>query len=168
MGPSEDRACQAGPLSVRGPRDTPHLVKAAARKRGERILRMARGTCGCSWPPAQRRVPAGDATALLSLKVAVVPASLFLLGLWERLRPAARPLTGAPRAREPGGLDRLGRNLGLFGLNSSCRPRGAAGHGLGRERSLGLRPAWLSGWAGLAFDILLLDFWLYWWHRANH
>ncbi len=30
------------------------------------------------------------------------------------------------------------------------------------------RPPWLAGWAGLAFDVLALDLWVYWWHRANH
>ncbi|NIR61800.1 MAG: sterol desaturase family protein, partial [Gammaproteobacteria bacterium] len=33
------------------------------------------------------------------------------------------------------------------------------------------RPAvvpWWDGWAGLALDLLLLDFLIYWWHRANH
>ena len=30
------------------------------------------------------------------------------------------------------------------------------------------RPLWWSGWPGLAVDLLLLDFWIYWWHRANH
>jgi len=30
------------------------------------------------------------------------------------------------------------------------------------------RPAWWSGWSGLAFDLLILDGLIYWWHRANH
>ena len=38
----------------------------------------------------------------------------------------------------------------------------AAAHGLG------WRPGWWSGWPGLALDILVLDFLIYWWHRANH
>ncbi|HEX7967120.1 MAG TPA: sterol desaturase family protein, partial [Stellaceae bacterium] len=34
--------------------------------------------------------------------------------------------------------------------------------------ALGWRPAWWSGAGGLAADLLLLDFLIYWWHRANH
>ncbi len=30
------------------------------------------------------------------------------------------------------------------------------------------RGSWLDGWGGLLLDILLLDFWIYWWHRFNH
>ena len=30
------------------------------------------------------------------------------------------------------------------------------------------RPEFWSGWPGLLVDLLLLDFWIYWWHRANH
>lgn len=33
---------------------------------------------------------------------------------------------------------------------------------------LSLRPEWWAGWPGLALDMLLLDFLIYWWHRANH
>jgi sterol desaturase/sphingolipid hydroxylase (fatty acid hydroxylase superfamily) len=30
------------------------------------------------------------------------------------------------------------------------------------------RPDWWSGVFGLALDLLLLDGWIYWWHRLNH
>ena len=36
------------------------------------------------------------------------------------------------------------------------------------SHALGWRPGWWSGWPGLALDLLLLDCWIYWWHRANH
>ena len=45
---------------------------------------------------------------------------------------------------------------------------GAAAHRLGDGFASGLRPAFLSGPLGFAADILLLDLWIYWWHRANH
>lgn len=32
----------------------------------------------------------------------------------------------------------------------------------------GLRPDWWRGPWGLALDLVLLDFLIYWWHRANH
>ena len=67
------------------------------------------------------------------------------------------------------GLDRLGGNLGLFGLNALLSPALVLPvTAWAAARSIGLRPAALSGWAGLAFDILLLDLWLYAWHRASH
>jgi sterol desaturase/sphingolipid hydroxylase (fatty acid hydroxylase superfamily) len=33
---------------------------------------------------------------------------------------------------------------------------------------IGLRPSWLAGASGFVFDVILLDCWIYWWHRANH
>ena len=34
--------------------------------------------------------------------------------------------------------------------------------------ALDWRPQWWSGWPGLLLDLLILDCWIYWWHRANH
>ena len=90
-------------------------------------------------------------------------------GLWlaiffiaERLQPAAPFPPGA-------GAARLLRNAGLAVLNLILSPlivlpltAFAAGHGLA------WRPAWWSGITGLLLDLLLLDFLIYWWHRANH
>jgi sterol desaturase/sphingolipid hydroxylase (fatty acid hydroxylase superfamily) len=66
-------------------------------------------------------------------------------------------------------LARLARNFTLAGANAALSPliviplsAYAATH------ALDWRPLWWSGWAGLAADILILDFWIYWWHRANH
>jgi sterol desaturase/sphingolipid hydroxylase (fatty acid hydroxylase superfamily) len=63
---------------------------------------------------------------------------------------------------------RLGRNLAFWAINIGVSlvivlpvTAWASGHGL-------WRPFWWKGWAGLALDILALDFFLYWWHRANH
>lgn len=36
------------------------------------------------------------------------------------------------------------------------------------EQALTWRPSWWDGWLGLALDLLLLDFLIYWWHRFNH
>ncbi len=91
------------------------------------------------------------------LAVAVMFAAMFL---GERLLPAARRREGWRRAA---------RNLGLWLANFGLSPlvvlpitAWAAGRGLVA------RPDWWSGAPGLALDILLLDFWIYWWHRANH
>jgi len=88
--------------------------------------------------------------------------ALFFLG--ERLVPAAQ----TPRGWF-GDLPRLLRNGGLFAINTGLSvliilpaTLWAAGF------TLGLRPDWWSGWTGFALDLLLLDFWIYWWHRANH
>jgi len=36
------------------------------------------------------------------------------------------------------------------------------------QHALWARPEWLNGIAGLALDILILDLFIYWWHRAVH
>ena len=85
--------------------------------------------------------------------VVAVFAALFLV---ERIVPAAR-------AKEQ--ITRIFKNIGLAGLNFLIGPFivlpitvFAATH------SLGLRPTWWN--TGL--DLLLLDLWIYAWHRLNH
>lgn len=104
--------------------------------------------------------------SILPWKAAVVGVWLASFFLLERLRPAAPP----PAAEDSGPpWRRLLRNASFLAVNSVLSPLivipvslWAAGQGLG------WRPAWWSGWAGLALDLLLLDFLIYWWHRANH
>jgi sterol desaturase/sphingolipid hydroxylase (fatty acid hydroxylase superfamily) len=86
--------------------------------------------------------------------------ALFFVG--ERLAPAVQPLV-------PTGLARLGRNAAFWLLNALLSPLAvlpltawAAAH------RLDVRPQWWAGLPGLALDMLLLDFLIYWWHRANH
>jgi len=64
---------------------------------------------------------------------------------------------------------RWGRNLGFFALNAGLAPLlvlpvtfYAAAH------PLWTRPAFLSFPLALPLDLLILDCWIYWWHRANH
>jgi sterol desaturase/sphingolipid hydroxylase (fatty acid hydroxylase superfamily) len=98
---------------------------------------------------------------LLLGKSGLVALWLTTLFVAERLRPAApRPTDGGRR---------VGRNIALFALNVGLSPlivvplsTWAAAH------SLDWRPGWWSGGAGLALDLLLLDLFIYWWHRANH
>ena len=98
--------------------------------------------------------------AFLSAKVAVAAGWALGLAAVERLAPAApRP----PRSDGP----RLVRNLGLWAANTLMNPFitlpiSAAAAAL----QLWTRPD--LGWAGLVFDLLLLDLWTYVWHRANH
>ncbi len=39
---------------------------------------------------------------------------------------------------------------------------------LAAQHGLGWRPPWWAGWQGLALNLLLLDGWIYLWHRMNH
>lgn len=106
----------------------------------------------------------------LALKSGLVVAAFLAFALAERWRPAvASPLLLRLGQGTRAAWRRLARNLGLFGLNALLAPLivlpitwWAA------EFSLGLRPAALTGWPGLLVDILVLDLWIYWWHRANH
>lgn len=117
-------------------------------------------------------------TTLIAAKGVIVAAWFVLLFAGERLIPAApRPGVAAepwPPGRSllrVGGWARLGRNMALWLVNTVLSPLvvlpltvWAAGKGF----DLGLRPSWWSGWGGLVADLLLLDFLIYWWHRANH
>jgi sterol desaturase/sphingolipid hydroxylase (fatty acid hydroxylase superfamily) len=96
----------------------------------------------------------------LSSKTAIVLAVFLMLFLLERLFPVA--VWGK-------GFSRVVKNLVLASFNFIASPlivipitAFATGH------ILEWRPAFWSGWTGLALDLLLLDLWIYWWHRANH
>ena len=104
---------------------------------------------------------------LLSGKAAIVGLWFLVFFTVERLRPAAT----APHEHEKGSKPprRLLRNGALWLINSGLSPllvvpltAWAASH------SLAWRPSWWDGWSGLLLDLLLLDFLIYWWHRANH
>ncbi|MCA3555062.1 sterol desaturase family protein [Aestuariivirga sp.] len=99
-------------------------------------------------------------SGLLAFKVAAVLGWLVLLLALERMFPLAKVV---------GGFRRVAKNLSLAGFNALLSPlivvpvsAFAASH------ALGWRPPWWGGWTGLALDILVLDLWIYWWHRANH
>ncbi len=89
-------------------------------------------------------------------KPLIVFAVFATLCLAERIAPAAR-------VREQ--ITRIFNNLGLAGINFLIGPIivlpisvFAATH------SLGLRPSWWN----MGLDLLLLDLWIYTWHRLNH
>jgi sterol desaturase/sphingolipid hydroxylase (fatty acid hydroxylase superfamily) len=111
-----------------------------------------------------------DVESLLSLKAVVVGAVLIAFVIYERVRPAVEhPLLVRFRGASAAAWRRLGRNSGLFGINLLVGPLIVVPITVWAEQfTTGLRPAWLSGWTGLAADLILLDFWIYWWHRANH
>lgn len=102
-----------------------------------------------------------DVETLIAWKAVAVGTVLVGLFVAERLWPVA------PRPAPAWG--RVGRNGILWGITAALSvafvvplTSWAAGHGWA------WRPAWWSGWAGLAADVVLLDLLIYWWHRANH
>jgi sterol desaturase/sphingolipid hydroxylase (fatty acid hydroxylase superfamily) len=98
--------------------------------------------------------------ALMSYKLVAVLAWLALLLVLERMFPLARVV---------GGVKRVAKNLSLAGLNALISPMIVVPVSVfAATHALGWRPLWWSGWPGLFLDLLALDFWIYWWHRANH
>ena len=107
---------------------------------------------------------------LLVVKGAIVAGWVVLALVVEQWRPAAPPpvhLAGYGAAW----FRRWGRNLGLFALNGALASLfvlpvtiWAALHAPWSRAALSAA----SDWAWLPLDLLLLEFWIYWWHRANH
>ena len=100
---------------------------------------------------------------ILAWKGGVVVAWFALLLVAERWRPAVSPRLAEPPWR------RVARNAALWAVNALLSPfvvvpvsAYAAAH------ALPWRPPWWGGSGGLVADLLLLDFLIYWWHRANH
>lgn len=96
----------------------------------------------------------------LTYKSIIVVAALVLLLVLDRVFPVARVV---------GGIRRLAKNLSLAGFNAILSalivvPLAALAAGYGFQ----WRPGWWGGALGLALDLLLLDCWIYWWHRLNH
>lgn len=104
----------------------------------------------------------------LQFKTLVLAVWLGLFFVLERWRPAAPLPRDLASGRGPR-LRRLARNGGLFVLNSVLSvgvvvPISA----FASDVAIGLRPAWWSGSFGLLLDLLALELFIYWWHRANH
>lgn len=98
---------------------------------------------------------------VLSKSGIVLGFGLLLLVL-EHLFPAARSKVAAELAR-------MAKNVTLFAINAAISPLIVIPlSALAAAWAPGWRPDWWSGWPGLALDLLLLDLWIYWWHRANH
>src|SRR5688572_32016042 len=88
----------------------------------------------------------------------------------EQWRPAAPPpihLAGFGAAW----FARWGRNLGFFVLNGALSTLFVLPVTIWAALHAPWSRAELTGWpdwAWLPLDVLLLEFWIYWWHRANH
>lgn len=98
--------------------------------------------------------------AIFASKGGIILGALVLFLIVERLFPVARWV---------GGMWRVLKNFGLAGFNALLSPlivlpvtQFAAGH------AIQWRPdAWTGGWL-ILIDLLVLDCWIYWWHRINH
>lgn len=100
--------------------------------------------------------------SLFAYKTGVVAAIAIILILLERLFPAATCRIVAKTAR-------ILKNLSFLIINSALSPLIVVPlSALASDMAPDWRPEWWSGWTGLLLDLLLLDLWIYWWHRANH
>ena len=106
---------------------------------------------------------------LLQSKAAWIVGFAVLMIALERLFPAARPLAAAHLAGFTDRLRRMAKNISFVALNAVISPLIVIPvSALAAQWSLDWRPAWWQGTGGLVLDLLILDFWIYWWHIANH
>lgn len=100
---------------------------------------------------------------LIALKAVILAGWFVLLFAAERLAPAA---VAAPPAR---GWRRVARNGALFLLNAGLSPLVVLPVSVfAATHALDWRPAWWAGAPGLLLDLVILDLWIYVWHRVNH
>lgn len=97
----------------------------------------------------------------------LLAAKAGVLLLWAGLFAAGERLW--PAATRPPGARRIGRNLGLWALSAPLAPLWTAPITVAAVALAPWeRPVWGPAWAMLLADLLLLDLWIYAWHRANH
>lgn len=107
--------------------------------------------------------------SLLEYKVIWIASVAITLLVLERAFPRARPLAGARLRTLAQNAWRLARNFGLLLLNAGLSPLLVIPiSAMAATHALGWRPDWWSGGTGLVADLVILDCWIYWWHRANH
>jgi sterol desaturase/sphingolipid hydroxylase (fatty acid hydroxylase superfamily) len=98
--------------------------------------------------------------AVLAGKGGIVLVTLLAFLLLERLFPVARWVGGAMR---------VAKNFAVALCNVAIGPLiviPVTAYATGQAPQW--RPEVVSGWTGLVSDLLVLDFWIYWWHVANH
>lgn len=102
---------------------------------------------------------------LVAYKSVLVALFLVFFFVAERYRPAVAVPDSAKS------WSRIGKNLSLWLINSLMSPLVvipitlfAVNADMGASKYFGP----LGGWERLLFDLLVLDLWIYWWHRANH
>lgn len=123
-------------------------------------------------------MPHGPVADLVVFNAMAASAWIAALFAAERIWPAAaRPgpareaWSPRPGAVRSPGWRRLGRNLALWLIHTALSPLlvlPLTAWAASARWGIDWRPDWLSGGWGLVADLLLLDFLIYWWHRANH
>ncbi len=94
---------------------------------------------------------------LISSKVGVLALSLVVLLFLERIFPAVKLRIFT---------ERIFKNFSLAGLNIILSPFIVLPITLlAAQWQLPWRPLWFTG---ILIDLVLLDLWIYFWHRANH
>jgi len=105
----------------------------------------------------------------INTKVMVLLTIAVTVMVLERVYPQARPLAAAHLRTAWDRVLRVLKNASLLVISAGLSPLVVIPlSALASSHALGWRPEWLSGWQGLIIDLLILDFWIYWWHRANH
>ena len=98
---------------------------------------------------------------LIHYKIAIVLLVLIIIFAFEKIKPIVQSKAQRFQIRN---------NLGLWSINSILSliiiflPLAQ----LGSQNVLGWRPQNFPFEAELVINLLLLDFLIYWWHRANH
>jgi sterol desaturase/sphingolipid hydroxylase (fatty acid hydroxylase superfamily) len=96
----------------------------------------------------------------LNGKAAVLLLVLLVVMIIERTLPFAPLLNRTPKVM---------RNLSFALVNVALSPLVVIPLSLvAANWAPQWRPHWMSGTGGLILDLLVLDVWIYWWHRANH
>ena len=89
------------------------------------------------------------------------------VGAWILLILTAE--RAAPAVARRGGWPRILRNAGLFTVNIGLSRLAVIPITvLATSMTLEWRPDWMQGGWALLADLLILDLWIYFWHRANH
>lgn len=105
----------------------------------------------------------------LDTKVLILGVVIVTMMVLEWLFPKARPLAAAGLRTLADKTWRVLKNASLLLISAGLSPLVVIPlSALASTHALGWRPDWWSGWQGLVIDLLILDFWIYWWHRANH
>ena len=105
----------------------------------------------------------------LDTKVLILGVVIVTMMVLERLFPKAPPLAAAGLRTLADKTWRVLKNASLLLISAGLSPLVVIPlSALASTHALGWRPDWWSGWQGLVIDLLILDFWIYWWHRANH
>lgn len=74
-----------------------------------------------------------------------------------------------PFAKVSRAIRRIANNLALAGVNAVLSALIVLPVAVfASQHSLNWRPDSLQAWAALMFDLVLLDLWIYWWHRTQH